>query len=253
MVYAMGIGMSVYMTYVDFPSACLVLVGVALWLYARRRQSLTLLFAAAGAMTVAALMRELIAYMIVIALASVLLEPVAKRKRLALPWLSALAVFAIAYAAHAWNVITRIPDRTGHLNYWQGSPLFALKSFTVFGDRFSGGNVLLAMLFVGGVASAWFSGKRRSLAFAAFALTAVAAPLAGMLFVGNPGLDVHGGSVNYWGMLFVPLALSLWPILLRPEAPPVPQSPILTTSREHRVPKSISAKPRRKKRRRPVG
>lgn len=217
-VYAMSIAISVYVMYVDFPSACIALVGVALLIRGARRGEegdARWLWSAAAVLTIAALTREILAYWLVIGLCSTWVATKPSRRASRGPWLAALGVFALAYSAHVVTVVTRFPDRGARLGYLNGSPAYALKAISLFSDAFTGTHATLALLFALGVFGAWVT---RSLVGWRMALAAVAvllAPLIGMLRVGNPGIDPFGHQVNYWGQLFVPLALALWPVSLR--------------------------------------
>ena len=89
--YAFSVGFSLYVTYVDLPASCIALVGVALFVRARLREDRSMLWAAAGVLTLVALTREILVYLIVLAALSTLLEDPGKRLRQAAPWLVGLA------------------------------------------------------------------------------------------------------------------------------------------------------------------
>jgi hypothetical protein len=220
--YAMGSAASVYVTYVDLPAACVSLAGVALFLGSRRTGNRTVLWAAAGVVTAAALTREVLAYLILLAALIALLEPAGKRVRAIVPWLAALGVFWVGYAAHAWAALGYIAPGSRSLSYLKGSPGFALDSLRRFSDYFVSGGAVLPALFLLGALGAIAVARRGDVGFAAFALAALVTPLAFMTRFGNPGIDAAGNQVNYWGNLFVPLALALWPAscLLLPTAQP---------------------------------
>lgn len=236
--YGMGVAISVYVTYIDLPAACIALCGIAALLYARRHGSMGWLWTAVGLLTLAALTREILAYLLGVGAVSALTIWAPRPKssssgematagrasvissadwRAVRPWVAGLLVFAVGYAMHAWQVMTHIAGRTGHLDYRQGGVAFSLTAISVFGDVFSGTNGLLFALVVTGVVGIW-RGTRSTDAEASaragrvFLLLAVLSPLAVMLVFGNPGHDLRGGLVNYWGQLFVPIALACWPL-----------------------------------------
>ncbi len=286
--YGMGVAISVYVTYIDLPAACIALCGIAVALEAYRRRSLRWIWAAVGLLTVAALTREILAYLLGVgAVSTFAMRPLASsmgndarevalaratRWRFLQAWVAGLLVFGLGYAMHAWQVMTHIAGRTGHLDYQRGGVAFALTAISVFGDVFSGTNLLLALLVLMGVVGIWRAtraserggsantantgssgthagmhagaqagthagaqvGTQAGAMVAAilgtstgssaatcrvFLLLAVLAPLAMMLVVGNPSRDLHGGLVNYWGQLFVPIALSCWPLAFASDNP----------------------------------
>ena len=76
----------------------------------------------------------------------------------------------------------------------------------------------LVAFFALGVLGAFASHRVAGRQFAVFAVAALVLPQFAMLRIGNPGIELSGRLVNYWGMLVVPLALALWPawvLLLR--------------------------------------
>lgn len=209
--YAMGSAITVYVTYVDLPAMCVALVGVALYLRALLTGDRRVLWMAVGMLTFSALMREILIYLPALALLTSLLEPAEERLRKAGPWLASLGVFAMAYAAHAYSVRHLIAPNSGGLSYLQGSPAFVFDALRRFSDAMNGGGVLLIALFLLGLVGAIASRQRAGLPFAVFASAALVTPLVVMLRVGNPGIDAAGNHINYWGNLFIPLALALWP------------------------------------------
>jgi hypothetical protein len=219
LVYAMGSAISVYVTFIDLPTTCIALIGIALFTRAAIRDDQRYLWAAAAVLTATALTREILAYLIVLAALSALLQPAGSRLRKAVPWLVALGVFAVGYALHAYEVVTLIQGRSAVLNYAGGSPAFAVDALRRFATLFTGADMTLIVLFLLGAAGAWASQRRAGRPFAIFALMAIVLPVLGMMKLGNPGLDAHGLQVNYWGNLVVPTALAFWPValLLLPE------------------------------------
>jgi hypothetical protein len=213
--FAMGTGTSVYVTYVDLPAACLALAGIALFVRSRVKGDIRLLWAAAAALTVAALTREILAYLIVLAALTALLEPAGRRLRGAAPWLASLGVFSAGYALHAWAASSLIAPNSHALSYLKGSPAFALDALRRFSDYIVAGGAVLPALFLLGVIGAIAAYRSAGLPFAAFAVAALLVPVAVMTRFGNPALDSAGRQVNYWGNLFVPFALALWPVSTR--------------------------------------
>jgi hypothetical protein len=210
--YAAGSALSVYLTYIDLPAMCMALVGIALFARASISDDDRFLYAAASVLALAALTREILAYLIVFAALSCLLQPAGKRLRRAIPWLIALGVFAVGYSAHAFAVQAFIANRTGTIGYLGGSPSFALDAIRRFSDWMTAGGIVLPLLFLLGVLGALGAEKRAKRPFSAFAFAALVVPILAMIKLGNPGIDAAGLQVNYWGNLFVPLALSLWPV-----------------------------------------
>ena len=222
-VFAMGSASTVYVTYVDLPSASVALLGVALFVRASVSRDRRFLWAAAGVLTLAALTREILAYLIVLGAASALFAPRGERVRGAGPWLTALGVFAIGYAAHAVTVLNVMHATSSTLSYFGGSPAFSLDALRRFATVMQGGGLLLPILFALGVFGAAASAKRAGVQFAVFAVAALVVPILAMMKLGNPAIDAAGHQVNYWGNLFVPLALALWPVsaMLLPRLPGV--------------------------------
>jgi hypothetical protein len=209
--YAMASAMTVYVTYVDLPSASVALVGIALFIRAGTTGRSRYLWAAAGVLTVAALTREILVYLILLAAFSTLFAPEGHRLHRIAPWLSALGVFFVGYLAHDLAVQSVLHATSNTLSYVHGSPAFAMDALRRFSNIFQGGGALLPLLFVLGLVGALGAGKRTGRVFVIFAIAALAIPVLGMMRFGNPGIDINGNQVNYWGNLFVPLALALWP------------------------------------------
>jgi hypothetical protein len=208
----MGSAATVYVTYIDLPATCVALVGVALFARAEITDDDRFLWSAAAMLTLAALTREILAYLIVLAALSAALQPAARRLRKATPWLSALGVFAVGYAAHVLAVQRLIAHRSHALSYLGGSPAFALDAVRRFANVMTAGGALLPALFILGILGAWGASRHAGWPFAVFAMVALVLPVVAMIRLGNPGIDAAGRQVNYWGNLFVPLALALWPV-----------------------------------------
>ena len=173
-----------------------------------------------GRHQLAALTREILVYVAVLALITALFEPAGRRLRAALPWLVSLAVFAAGYAAHVAEVRSMVVPASSAITYWKGSPSFVANSFARFTNVLAGNGYLLAVLFALAAIGAVASAKRAGRSFAVFSATLLVGPLIVMLKVGNPAIDAMGNQVNYWGNLFMPFALALWPTwqLALPEA-----------------------------------
>jgi hypothetical protein len=81
------------------------------------------------------------------------------------------------------------------------------------------GQALLPILFGLGILGALAAYRRTGWQFAIFAVAALVLPLLGMMKYGNPALMLGPNGqilkkISYWGNLFVPLALALWPVAL---------------------------------------
>jgi hypothetical protein len=219
--YAMSVGITTAVTYIDLPAMSIALAGIALFVHSRVRGDRRTLWAAAGVMTAAALTREILIYLILLAALSTLLEDRGRRLRAATPWLTGLGVFSAGYAVHAFAVQSYL-GTDSPVTYLRGSFEFVVNALTNFSDAFNGQDAALAGLFALGVVGAWATQRRAGRPFAAFAVAALTLPLVIMLRVGNNSVTAEGAIYNYWGMLFVPLALALWPVwvLLLPDRSP---------------------------------
>ena len=83
--YAMGVGLTLYVVYVDLPAMSVALLGVALYTKACLTRDTRWLWAAAAVVTMAALTREILAYLIVFAALSAIFEKPQDRLRWSLP------------------------------------------------------------------------------------------------------------------------------------------------------------------------
>lgn len=209
--YAMGVGFTLYVVYVDLPAMSLALAGVALFVRARISGDRRWLWAAVAVLTLAALTREILVYLVVLAALSALLEDKGARLKAAVPWLAGLGVFGGLYVAHALAVRPLLNTEAQPLAYLSGGPGFVWYALTEFSNAINGPGIVLAALFGLGVAGAVGSSRRAGRPFAAFATAALVLPLLAMLRIGNTALDLEGAQINYWGMLVVPLGLALWP------------------------------------------
>lgn len=208
--YAMGVGIYTYVVYVDMPAMSIALAGIALFVRSIVTKNRSTLWAAAGVMTLAALTREILVYLVVLAALSALLEGPGKRLRAGTPWLAAIGVFALGYAAHAVAVWGYLSE-TSLMSYQGGGWGFLVSGLTHFSDVINGHEVVLALLFTAGIVGAFAVRRRTGWPFSAFAAAALLLPVVAWLRVGNSGINAVGESVNTWGMLVVPFALALWP------------------------------------------
>jgi hypothetical protein len=208
--YALDVGFSTYAVFLDLPAMSIALVGVAIFLYAERTGRMSALWAGAAVVTLAALTREFLVYLVLFAAASAWLAPRSERLKRATPWLVSLVVFAAGYAAHtaaSWSYLGR---GSTSVSYFNGGIAYAADALSRFSGSFAGTGLALTTFVALGIVGSIVATRRVGRPFAAFACAAIVVPLVAMLFVGNPGHDV-AGAANYWGMLFIPLALSLWP------------------------------------------
>jgi hypothetical protein len=225
--FAMGVGITPYLFYVDLPAMCIALVGVALFVRATLKDDSRTLWAAAAVLALAALTREILAYLIVFAALSALLHEPGKRLRSAVPWLAALGVFVLGYAAHVAAVQPYLQRGSGQTSYLNGGLDFVASGIKLFAFAINGYAISLGVLVVLGAVGAYAAHQRTGWPFSAFATASVLLPMLVMLRIGNPAVGDGGHPVNYWGMLTIPLALALWPawaLLLQrrtPEQKPV--------------------------------
>lgn len=208
--YTMAAAVTGSVTYVDLPAASVALVGIALFVRSLSTGRRQLLWAAAGVLALAALTREILVYLIVLAALAALLEAPGERRKAAMPWLAALGIFALGYGAHVIAVRPYL-DPSYNMNYGRGSLGFVWSAVTNFSAATSGGELALVALYLLGIAGAYASYKRVGRPFSAFAMTALILPIVLMLRVGNNSLTAEGDIYNYWGLLVMPLALALWP------------------------------------------
>lgn len=209
--YVMGVGLTTYVTYVDLPAMSVALLGVAFFVRAVLAKDRRFLWAAAGVMTVAALTREILVYLPVLAALAALLEKPGRRWSAAMPLVAALGVFGLGYAAHAVAARPYLTVDSVPFSVRSGSLVFASRALSDFSNALNGHWVVLASFFVLGVLGAYAAHRRAGWPFTAFALAALVAPMLVMTRYGNSAVDAEGRLINYWGMLVVPLALSLWP------------------------------------------
>jgi len=215
--YAMAVAITGSVTYVDLPATSIALAGIALFVRARRTDDRRPLWAAAIVLALAALTREILVYLIVLAALSAPLEAPGMRLKAAVPWLTALGLFAAGYTAHA-IVASAYLSPWSTVTYSRGSAAFVVNAVTNFSSAMNGDGIALVSLFALGLAGAYAAHRRVGWPFSAFAMAALVLPLLVMLRVGNNSLTAEGEIFNYWGTLVVPIALALWPawaLLLR--------------------------------------
>jgi hypothetical protein len=208
--YVMSVGMTAVVTYVDLPAACIALAGLAFFVHGTLTGRRSSLWTAVAIMTFAALTREILAYLIVLGALSSLLEPRGRRLRAATPWLAGLGVFGLGYAAHTWATWGYLSS-SSPVSYWRGSFAFALNALTNLSETLNGHGPVLLTFFLVGVIGAYAIHRRVGWPLSAFALAALLLPAVGMLRFGNASITPQGAILNYWGLLFVPIALALWP------------------------------------------
>ena len=208
--YAFGVGSSVVAIFVDLPATSIALVGVALFLLAARTRRMPVLWGAAAIMVFVVLTREILIYLVLLAACSAALEPPGERAKRALPWLAAIAVFAMGYALHYVAVRPYLSSINAQ-SWARGGVAFVVDSLTRFSVGYAGEGLSLVCFVALGIIGAIASRRRAGAAFSAFAAAAIVLPLVAMLRIGNPAVDVQGHVQSYWGNLVLPLALALWP------------------------------------------
>ena len=209
--YAMGSAMSEFVTFVDLPAMAIALVGVALFVRSLAKEDERFSWAGAAALTLAALTREMLVYLIAFACLSAMWAPKGVRWRRARPWIASLAVFTVGYAAHVAAIAGQVSGKSNVSAWLQGSPMFALDAMQRFSTFINGGVWALPLLFTLGVLGAWGAKTRLGSQFSVFAAASLIVPIILMLRFGNVFAGDNGVQENYWGMLIVPLALALWP------------------------------------------
>ena len=192
--FAIEVAFSTYVVFVDMPAACIGLVGVALYLLAARSRKLPPLWGAVAFFTLAALTREILAYLLVFGAVSALLEPSCERRRRAVPWLVGLLVFAAGYAAHSLAAVPYIRPASPSGSYLNGGLIFMMNAVEVFSGSFAGRGGVLGLLVVLGLLGAVVSRKRAGLPFAVFAVAVIALPFLAMLVFGNVALRRRQGT-----------------------------------------------------------
>lgn len=210
------ISTSSFVLFVDGWAMAITLAGVALFVASLRKESRPLLWAAVAVMLLAASMREILLYPMLLAGASVLLLPREKWIKEAWPWLTGFAGFCVVYALHVAAIGGRV-DKSGSVRFWLNGSVAHLVATQRFFEQLFGGAplfvpvpVLVAAGLVG-VLLVLRSQKR----LGAFLTTCVLIPHITFLFFGSAGRDMITGAVpGYWAMLVVPMALALAPVAI---------------------------------------
>lgn len=208
--YSMSVGITASVTYIDLPSMCIALAGIALLIRATLAGNRKTLWAAIAVLTLAALTREILAYFLVLGALTSLLEIPEKRRTAAAPWGAGLGVFFLGYAMHAATVWGYLSE-SSKISYLRGNLDFATKAITTYSFAMNGQGVAISVIFALGVAGAVASHRRLGRRLATLFTIALVLPILAMVRFGNIAIAPDGTQVNYWGMLVVPLALALWP------------------------------------------
>ena len=190
--YALDVGMSTYVVFLDLPAMSIALIGVGFFVWGARTGRTSALWAAAGMLVLAALTREFLVYLLVFAALSALLERRGERLARATPWLAGLAVFAAGYLAHAIASQPYLAAGSNSVTYFNGGIGYFADALSRFSGSYAGGAAALVLLVLMGLAGAYASRWRAGVPFAAFACACIVVPLASMLVFGNPGRDVSG-------------------------------------------------------------
>ena len=201
---------STYVTFVDAWAIPFTMLGIALLAASMRRKSRGLLWAAVAACLLGALLREILVYVMLFAPVSAVLLPRGRRWREVWPWLVGIAAFGAAYAAHVIAVAGRTSSGSGAL-WMRGGLGHFVATVRFFEGPYGAKPWLLPVLIAAGILGAvivWQRARR----LGAFLIAVTALPLAGFLVVGNGGVLDSGQLMGYWGILVVPVALSLVPV-----------------------------------------
>jgi len=210
----LNISTSSFVLFVDGWAMAITLTGMALLIGALQRRSTPLMWAALAVMLLAASMREILLYPILLGTASVVLLPRAQWLRAAAPWLVALGLFALLYAAHVWAIDGRV-DKAGSVGFWlNGGPAHLLATLRFFDQLMGGAPWFIPLLVVSGLVGAALV-MRTQRQLGGLLLTCVLVPHIAFLLFGSAGRDLITGAVpGYWSMLVHPLALALAPVAL---------------------------------------
>lgn len=210
----LNISTSTFVVFVDGWAMAITLAGVALFIASLQKDARALLWAAVAVMLLAASMREILLYPMLLAAGSALLLPRAQWRRAIWPWLAGIGVFCLIYAAHTLAIAGRV-DKAGSVGFWMNGGLAHLVATQRFFEQLLGGAPLFVPMMVGsGLAGAVLI-ARRNLRLGAFLTAAVLIPHITFLFFGSAGRDMITGAVpGYWGMLVVPIALALAPVAI---------------------------------------
>lgn len=227
----LSIATSPFLVFVDGWAMAITLAGLALFVAAQRRDSRALLWTAVGAMLLAAAMREILLYPMLLAACSVLLLPRHRWLKDGRPWLVGMCTFILIYAAHAAAIAGRV-DKTGSVGFWlNGGPAHLLATQRFFEQLFGGAPVFVPALVICGLVGGLLI-VRHDQRLGAFLTLSVLCPHLTFLVAGSAGRDLVTGAVpGYWAMLVVPIALALAPVAIHRalESVPMPDdTPALT-------------------------
>lgn len=214
-------------------AAPLGVVAVALAVASYHRQRWVALSVAAVAVALlAALVRELMVYLLVAGIASAAFARREERVVRVVTWGSGIAVFAALYVVHA----ERVKGMLSHLQqasvFFQGGLHFLFETFS-WASGYLGGVWLPTVLAVLAVIGAAFAPSR---AEKVLLLVATISPLVVFLILGNGATSDAGAPVNYWAPIVVPvlIALSPWAVAAVPGVVLPPEGHAATASRRSR-------------------
>jgi len=210
------ISTSSFVVFVDGWAMAITLTGLALFVASQRKHSRPLLWAAVAVMLLAASLREILLYPMLLAGASALFLPKQKWVKALWPWLLGFAIFCIIYAAHAVAIGGRV-DKSGSVGFWlNGGVGHLVATQRFFEQLFGGAPVFVPLLVVTGLAGAVLT-MREHARLGVFLTACVLVPHITFLFFGSAGRDMITGAVpGYWAMLVIPIALALAPAALTP-------------------------------------
>lgn len=189
-------------------SAPLGVIAVALAVASYRRQRwLGWVVAAVAVSLLAALVRELMAYLLVAGLAAAFVSRREQRRARVAAWAVGLLGFFGLYALHAVRVAGALSHQRGAGYYLQGGLRYTYDAFTWASGYLGGPWLLIAfgMLAVLGAAFASSRAERVLLSIAAVA------PVASFLVIGTGAVSDTGVPVNYWAPIVVPVLIALAP------------------------------------------
>lgn len=212
-----------YVLYADYPAMAIGLAAIAAYAeFAARGKRAWLATSIALALS-AALVREHMVYLLVAGgvaavVATRLGKPSAEDRTPARPrhewayWAGALAVWAVAVAAHASRASGAIAESSS-MDRWLNGGVDHLWATLTFGQLFfrAAPALPVALIAAGAIAAVSYRGP----AMRAFLGFAVLAPFAGFLLVGNDGYSSATMTrTGYWGVMAAPTAVALAPVLL---------------------------------------
>lgn len=208
------ISTSSFVVFVDGWAMAITLAGMALFVASLRKDSRLLLWAAVDVMLLAASVREILLYPMLLAGASVLLLPKEKWVKEAWPWLAGFAGFCVIYALHVAAIAGRV-DKSGSVGFWlNGGVAHLVATQRFFEQLFGGAPLFVPVLVAAGLVGALLT-VRSHRRLGVFLTACVLIPHVTFLFFGSAGRDMITGAVpGYWAMLVVPMALALAPVAI---------------------------------------